>query len=127
MTNDTDRSIGVCLIAFMEFQEVVHQRLRKRHECKARIAVQIAKGRVLNTQIGETVDFKPVDKQPEPMADDVVKMSVKPAEEWFADWQEELSQAIKKRRDGWLRFVIHVSEGTVKGATLNPSFDMKPA
>jgi len=125
--NDAERSITTCLAAFAEFQRMLKHSLRHRQEAKLRIAVQIAKGRVLNTQLSSTADFKPEKSgKADFLSAEEVNLNSLPANDWFEIWHTELSSAIEKRLDGWLRLAIAVDDGTVKSGNSNPSFDMKP-
>lgn len=124
---DAERSIQSCLAAFAEYQRMLKHSVRHRHEAKIRIAVQIAGGRVLNTQLSSNIDFKPETAEiTANLEDREVELAVMSANQWFTEWHEELTSSITKRLNGWLRLMIAVSDGSVSSGNSNPSFDMKP-
>jgi hypothetical protein len=105
---------------------MIRYSLQNRQQAKVRIAVQVSKGRVLNSQLSRTVDFKAGDGDIDKLVDDALEQSMEQTNIWFCVWRDELAHKIESRAEGWLRLMVAVEDGAVKYGNSNPSFDMKP-
>lgn len=124
---DTQRSIAACMASFAEFQRAIQNSLEQGHDAKIRLHVQIARGRVLNTQVAVNKDFKPCDDPGGRADEQTVTAGVAHAKSMFDPWYTDLANAIAGRLDGWLRLMIAVEGGKVLAGNVNPSFDIKPS
>ena len=110
--------------ASAQAEKEVRQILAEGRKGRVQIGVQLQLGAVQNCQIMKTVDIPPA---ADPVTPETDLVSTAFLSDIFQKFQADVVEATKNGRSGWLRVAFTLEGGRVLSASINPTFDYKPA